>query len=138
LRTLLAIVALLCLASNLLADPLGPPLTAAEAARYVREHPELAAADVLRLQEIERAVPVVRGARLVVVATDDGVLRAYWDPEPVMAIDVAGELRYMIRLPEATAQMQRPPPAFGGYVVAAGLGLLVGAVGVVIAAALIN
>lgn len=98
-------------------------LTPEEAAAYVRERPDLAAADVLALDAIERAVPVITGGTIVVAVTDTEAV-AYAEP---LEISVDGVLRYRIQVPQARARITRPPPALGSLLTAGCLGLAVGA-----------
>lgn len=120
-----AIVALLC--GPLAAEP-PVPLTAAEALRYVTLLPEQASEDIMRLEAIESAAPVLMGPELVVLATADSV-RAFWQPAPVLIIDIGGVLQYAIELPEARAPLSRPPPSLRGYAITAFVALAAGAFG---------
>lgn len=120
--TLLAIAALL-------AADLGA-LTLEEAAAYIQRDPAGAAADIVRLDAIEHATPVLSGGALAVLVTDDGLVRAY--PTSPLVVDVAGELRYVINLPTATARIARPPPRLGALLVAGAVGLAAGALAVAV------
>lgn len=120
--TLLAIAALL-------AADLGA-LTLEEAAAYIQRDPAGASADIVRLDAIEHATPVLTGGALAVLVTDDGLVRAY--PTSPLVVDVAGELRYVINLPTATARISRPPPRLGALLAASAVGLAAGALAVAV------
>jgi hypothetical protein len=101
------------------------PLTEAEALEYVQRFPEAAAADVMRLEAIERVVPEITFPQYLIVVTQDGrMLEVTATPQNELRID-AGTVGWEIIPPTLRKRVDGPPR--GASVVAIGAGFTAGA-----------
>jgi hypothetical protein len=120
-RTSLLIVVLFCAAT---ADAY-EPLTEAEALQYVRQAPEAAAADVMKLEAIENAVPIVDVPQFFHVVTREGnELVIHSAPRGLLRIDAAS-VGWTITLPSSETRVVER--SRGSPVLLVGAGFTVGA-----------
>jgi len=98
------------------------PLTIEEAQAYVARFPADAAADVVKLDALEHAMPVVTLPRGILVETSRALGWTWAGP---LELSIAGGvLAYSITLPTASARAPKPP--WWPYIVAGGAGLVAG------------